>query len=269
MPNRMLLLIFRLGFYIGLLLGFYPMKYNEVLIQFETSKFWLTYSFFFIIGFSYLYLTSGIIAISLINPMVAIAFVNLTMLTIVITYIMQCIYNRKVVKFLNMLIRFIGEFERIIGDYSNDYQKLMWMFILKVNVIGAIAQYAVVSAMSHLFLFLTGERHYLSSIVISIAYILQTMIPNLFYGFLLIITFFYKLLNRRVMSLIGDANAVMQGFDSMKIQKYCDLSDRIEELMHLHKMLTKLTKFLNHICAIQLLISTINFFGVLVIVVCI
>lgn len=263
------LFIFLLKFVYGFIMifGLCPFRFDFEEKRFKTSMLMQLYSVFVVISFSYFYPTSGITVVSALNPLVAITFFNLSMTTICLTLFIQILHVNKIVRFLNDAIHFLYNFNKFIDRQKVNYLSSIFAIIFKIVVVNLTAQYACIDGVSSILTKMTGKKNYFAIFMVSVAYTLQSMIPNIFYGALLAVSFYLKQINEKIDEIVIQAKR-MSGADDNKYLKekvYCELSDRLDEMTTYHSRLIELTIRMNGLCSFQILLSITNFFGILLI----
>lgn len=248
------------------LLGMLPVRYCWRTATFHTSHWHCAYSLAVLAIFAYGYLTSALVAISAIHPLVAIVFVKLTLVTIAATVCMQCCRNRQLSSILNDAVRLATALDASVCTAGHTGPPLRHLFV-KVVLLNAMAQCALIRSLNFLVLALTGSPDYVAIAILSVAYFMQTMVPNMFFAAVLSVHFYLGRLNAAVSHAIATAQRVQNDRRSSVHAKqlaYCRISDRLDRLAELHLELTQLTLRLNAAHSLQLLSCTLNFFGVLV-----
>lgn len=135
-------------------------------------------------------------------------------------------------------------------------------------VINFIAQFALIKALHSLLILITGSHDYVAIFIVSVAYFMQSMVPNMFYAALQVADFYLNRINSEVRSIVRSVknfqdNKALSEF--AKTRQYCTYSDRLDELAEFHQCLTNLLVSLNDLFSLQLLFNTLNFFGIFVI----
>lgn len=264
-----LVVAIKCSYYFVSIFGMLPVKYNYKKFKFETSVLLTSYSLLILVAFSYTYLTSGVSVISSLNPLIAITFIYLSYSAICLTVMIQCLQRHKITRFLNRVQLFLHELKTVTNQYEVSYSQEIILILLKTVFINCLTQYAVISAVHSLLLQITGKRDYVAIFIMCVAYFMQTIISNLFYALILASAFYFKLINKKICRIIEGAqyamNIAQHGSNFLKLNQYLECSDRLDELAIIHRKLTNLTRSLNSLCSVQLLISTINFVGILVI----
>lgn len=225
------------------------------------------YSTFVVISFSYFYPTSGISVVSNLNPLVAITFFGLSMTTICLTLTVQIMHSHKIVQYLNDAIHFLFNFNKFIDRHRVNYLSSILAIIFKVIVVNLTAQYACIDGVNSILTQVTGKKDYFAIFMVSVAYTLQSMIPNIFYGSLLAISFYLERIKDNIDDIVEQAKWASNVDENkyMKEKIYCELSDRLDEITTYHSRLIVLTHRLNTLCSFQILLSITNFFGILLI----
>lgn len=134
-------------------------------------------------------------------------------------------------------------------------------FIVNVLLINALIIYASVGILSNLIDGSVTSKYWLITFFI-LPNVTVTVVPNIFYGFMLAITYHYRLLNHRLRNImhelyncnkptISATTGDRQNYFFMK--QSCHLSDEIDQLATLHEELTACTRTINRIFSVQLL----------------
>lgn len=266
--ERVCVFLLKFVYFFVSVIGLCPLIFDFEKKIFKTSIIMQIYSAFVVISFSYFYPTSGISIVSALNPLVAITFFNLSMTTICLTLFVQIMQSHKIVPFLNDAIHFLHAFNKFIDRHKVNYLSPIFAIIFKVGVVNLTAQCACIGGINAILTQVTGKKDYFAIFMMSVAYTLQSMIPNIFYGSLLAISFYLKQINDKIDDIVVQAKWASSNVDEKKYMKekvYCDLSDRLDEITSYHSRLIELTIRLNKLCSFQILLSITNFFGILLI----
>lgn len=247
--------------------GLCPFLFDFDRRRFKTSTVMQLYSTFVVISFSYFYPTSGISVVSALNPLVAITFFNLSMTTICLTLAVQIMHSHKIVQFLNDAIEFLYHFNKFIDRHKVNYLSSIFAIIFKIGVVNLTAQYACIDGINTILTQVTGKKDYFAIFMVSVAYTLQSMVPNIFYGSLLGVSFYLERINDKIEDIVEQANWASNVDENryMKEKVFCELSDRLDEITTYHSRLIELMIRLNKLFSFQILLSITNFFGILLI----
>lgn len=247
--------------------GLCPFRFDFEEKRFKSSTFMRLYSVFVVLSFSYFYPTSGISVVSTLNPLVAMTFFNLSMTTICSTLVIQIMHSEKIVELLNDAIRFLYDFNKFIDRHKVNYLTSICTLIFKTVFVNAMSQYACIDGVSTILTQMTGKKNYFAIFMVSLAYTLQTMIPNIFYGSLMAVSFYLEQISEKIDDIVVQAKRVsnVDANEYAKEKVYCELSDRLDEIIVHHSRLVELTIRLNGLCSFQILLSITNFFGILLI----
>lgn len=231
--------------------GFCPFQFNSKKFIFEINFFYYFYSILFYLVFAYLYLTSGLTIILKLNPLAMISFVYLSIMAITVTFIAQWFNAPGLVRIFNNEKLFLFELFSACG-YSKLFRESLLMILCKTLIVSAIAQIAVINGCIILGKLVTGHVDYLVIFIVSVAYFLQTLVPNIFYVTVLTSTFFYRQMNENILSFAKENDRKL-------------ISEKINRLAALHFRLTKVLNKINSVLSIQLLASTADFVAILII----
>lgn len=275
LKNRHLSALFTILYTFITLSGILPVRYDPATRQFRSSAWMLIHSTVVLCTFSYVYMTSGVTAISALNPLIAIVFTDLTLSSICITFALQCLNARRIVRTLNASVRLIGQLNATLlgcraDGWINDSDVigLLLRFGCKIVLVNGMAQWALITALYNLLLLITGKRDYSAIVIVSMGYFMQTMVPNMFFAVMLASRFYYERINAAVAATLTEVHRMEETVDRSEHFRqldFCRLSDRVDELAVQHERLTRLIGDINRVMSLQLLCSTINFFGILVI----
>lgn len=269
--KRIILLILKFSYLFCMGFGLCPFWYHFQRKTFETYWYHLMYPILVYTAFSYFYPTSGLAVISLLNPLVVVAFFYMTMANISVIFAMQCMNAKHIVKFLNQLIVFEDRLSILYArTIENQYLRPILLFLFKTVVVSCFAQLAVINCCIVLAQMLTGETDYFVIFIISVAYFLQTIVPNMFYTLVLHATFHYKQINREISKVVSDTRTVASSpaLRATAIDRrmvFFNLSERIDLIASCHGTLTTQIIKANNIFSKQLLVSSANFVGILII----
>lgn len=269
--KRLILLILKFSYGFCMSFGLCPFWYNPQRRSFETAWYHLVYPILVYTAFSYFYPTSGLAVISLLNPLVVVAFFYMTMATISVTFIVQCMNAKHIVNFLNQLIVFEDRSNILYAKtIENQYIRPILLFLYKTVLVSCFAQAAVINCCVILAQMLTGQTDYFVIFIISVAYFLQTIVPNMFYTLVLHTTFHYKQINREIENVVNETQKIASSATSVytpqeRRTKFFELSERIDLIASWHGILTTRIIEANGIFSKQLLMSSANFVGILII----
>lgn len=252
------------------LCGLVPFRYDKTANGFVTAWFdqiWPAVAYF---SFAYFYPTSGLSVISVLNPLVVVAFFYMTVTTISVIFLVQAINAKAICVLLNDIAILNGELykrERHLGD--KHYWPYVSLALAKILVVNVVAQSAVIYCCTTLAIMLTGKGDFFVVFLISWAYCLQTIVPNMFYVGVLGASFHYEQINREIVQILTKATQLAAGrrdFANETIREmYEKLSTKLDCLASLHSRLFHLIIRANDMCSLQLLVSTANFVGILLI----
>lgn len=261
------------AYYFAKVLGFFPVRFNSRCNRFQSSRRQVVYSCALLVAFAFTYLTSGVAIISALSPLIAIAFTNLSVTTICCTLLIQCKHYRSIAAFCNQSKDCIERLDRSLGTATTNCRPQLLRIAFKFFYVNFMAQYAVIKALHNLLVSITGSNDFVAIFIVSMAYFMQTMVPNIFFSVLQVFDFYIDQINREVQRVVDRAKCVEDNRRSTKFAKtfaYCSCSDRLDELAELHQSIVHLLGDLNGLCGPQLLLNILNFFGIFVIeVICI
>lgn len=128
---------------------------------------------------------------------------------------------------------------------------LVWLFFLKtifITIMIVCAEYQ-----KHNAGIVSADRNSLNGFVVIAHSIITCIIPNWFYGGMLVAYFCFRLLNIQLMA-IRDLAIEAVKTQHGRMRHFCALSDKLDELAILHMELCYLTKFFNRLFNLQICI---------------
>lgn len=263
-------LLLQIAYKFSRLCGLVPFRYDSTTKRFVTAWFdqiWPAIAYF---SFAYFYPTSGLSVISVLNPLVVVAFFYMTVTTISVIFLVQAINAKAICVLLNDISTLNSELyerERHLAD--KNYWPYVSLALAKILVVNVVAQSAVIYCCTTLAIMLTGKGDFFVVFLISWAYCLQTIVPNMFYVGVLGASFHYEQINKEICVVLMEATRLALGrrdFSSDSIREAFEkLSAKLDCLASLHSRLFHLITRANDMCSLQLLVSTANFVGILLI----
>lgn len=270
MNVRFIKTLLQFGYKFSRIFGLVPFRYNDETKTFVTAWFDIIYPVVVYLLFAYTYPTSGLSVVSVLNPLVVVAFFYMTVTTISVIFLVQCLNAQRICVFLNKAAHLNSElYERYRNFSGAHYRSHILLALTKTTVVNFLAQTAVAYCCTVLGQVLTGRVDYFVIFIISVAYFLQTIVPNMFYVGVLGGSFHYEQINREIIGVVAEAATVAHGcrdFESEEVREHFEeLTNRLNDIAVLHGRLTTLITTANSICSLQLLVSTANFVGILLI----
>lgn len=264
--HKIFLIILKISFWFCKLMGLCPFHYNSRKKIFDWSKLEIIYSIFIWVNFSYFYPTSGLSVVAHLNPLVVIAFFYLAMATITIVFAIQCWHAKQLARLLNKTRILLEEFLPFCQSIST-WQATQYglMFICKTMVTSGLAQIGSINCCTILCKIMTGKADYFVIFIVSFAYFLQTLVPNMFYTFILGASMQYHQLNEEIQRISEEAVQLMKNRYNNSTEQFHKLSRRLDYIASLHGKLTVHTKNVNNLFAWQLLVVIADFVAILLI----
>lgn len=267
--KHFILLMLKFGYGFCMCFGLCPFWFNFQRKSFETAWYHLVYPILVYCSFSYFYPTSGLTVISLLNPLVVVAFFYMTMVNISVIFLVQSMNANHIVNYLNELMEFEHRLNIIYKkSYGNQYLRPILLFLCKTVLVSCFAQVAVINCCVILAKMLTGQTDYFVIFIISVAYFLQTIVPNMFYTLVLVATFHYKQINREIENMVNEIQNIAASDAMYTMQErrtmFFNLSERLDLIANCHGTLTARIIEANDIFSKQLLVSSANFVGILI-----
>ena len=260
---------FSFVYFLAKSVGLMPAHFDAKRQRFEAAWYDLLWSMFIWLTFSYFFITSGLTQLRLVSQLAVISFYHMTIGTISVIFLMQCLNARGIARFLNGTKVLIGELRKIADIRKVNQTRPLLLMLLKTVVVNLLAQIAVVNCTNILNTILSGRVGYSVIVFVSLAYVLQALVPNMFYLSALCATAHFENINAEIERIIHQAHLLVKSEAELsslqKSVRYCELSDRLDCVAVLHYRLTSLLVDANRIFSVQLLVSTTNFVGFLII----
>lgn len=254
------------------LCGLVPFRYNSEEKSFVTAWYDLIWPSISYLLFAYFYPTSGLSVIAVLNPLVVVAFFYMTVTTISVIFIVQCLHSKKICTLLNDIAGLNKELVALARQcklVEGSYWPYIILALAKIVFVNLLAQMAVIYCCTTLGIMLTGHGDFFVVFLISWAYFWQTIVPNMFYVGVLGAYFHFEQINKEISVVIKEASSLAQcsrDFSDLKVKKqFGDLTRRLDVIALLHSRTVELVVRANNICSLQLLVSTANFVGILLI----
>lgn len=249
------------------LFGLCPIHYDSRKNAFDWSTLEMVYSMFICAMFSYFFPTSGLTTIAHLNPLVVIVFFYLVMVTITITFIVVFANVQKMTVLMNETKNLIDELQPFCRQTSNrQCFRAAISFICKTVVTSSIAQFGSTYCCIILCQMVTNDVDYFVIFIVSMAYYLQTIVPNMFYVFILCVSMAYNQLNAEIMEIAKRANFYAKYCNNSESSElFGKLSTHLDHIASLHGKLTAHTIKVNEMFSWQLLIVIGNFVAILLI----
>lgn len=261
---------FKIFFWFCKLFGFCPFHYNSRTKLYNSTWIEIFYSILIWANFCYFYATSGLSAVTRLNPLVVVVFFYLTMFTITVVIMIQCAHANRLANLSNEMSRLWQELRPFCSSLSGLHAfRYGMLFLCKIILTSGIAQAATIVCCSIITQMISGSVDYFVIFIVSVSYSMQILIPNMFYTFILGISMYYHQLNNEVEQIVNEISKfvnekhVIRGAD--QFDHHIQISQRLDCIATLHAKLTTLSSKVNDVFSLQLLITICNFFAIIVI----
>lgn len=244
--------------------GVCPFYYDSSSESFNWTKWDIFYSIFIWANFSYFYPTSGLNVVAHLSPLVVIAFFYLAMTTITIVITMQCWNVKKLTILMNETMWLFEELLPFCSSISTGQAVRygIW-FVGKIFITSGLAQIASINCCTIICKTMLGKVDYFVIFIVSVAYFLQTLVPNMFYTFILGISIQYHQLSGEIKKIVRQNNFMMK--NNCANDFFDMLNKRLNYIASLHGKLTIHALKVNKIFSWQLLIMITNFVAIILI----
>lgn len=255
------------------ILGLCPIHYDLQKSAFVWTWYEILYSLLVWMNFSYFYWTKTLNLIAHLNPILVFTYFTLNLLTIATIFVVQCLNAGKLANLLNQLTELLRNELNAIRESITLWQFIRYgiRFFQKILFINAISMAATMIFCDTLSNIVTGQLDYFVNFVMSLAYILQMLIPNIFYAFILVISIHLRQLNVEIQKAHNQANELQSvrsfGSDSWPNpnNQLNQLCQRLDHLSKLHSKIEMITRHVNQVFSWQLLIVIANLINIILI----
>lgn len=251
------------------LLGLCPFHYNSRKDAFNWTWSEILYSVFIWINFAYAYPTA-LSDFRGLDSMIVWTFFYFAMITITIVFVVQCLHAKKLTDFLNETLHLMRDLQPFSEKIST-LNAIRWgfMFACKTIFIGGIGQIITVFFCVNVSKIVAENINFFVIFVVSMANFLQTLVPNMFYTFILGVSIQYHQLNAEIQLIVDQAKLLTMTKYDIKMQnssfQFIQLSKRLKHVASLHGKITMLTKKVNQVFSFQLLVVITNYVAILLI----
>lgn len=257
----------RLFYWMCKLFGLCPLHYTFQKIAFVWTWRDIFYSILVWLIFAYFYFYTGQRFRGQINPLLTIAVVYFSIFTITVMFLVQCLHANKLTNLLNTTIELWRQVNAICKSLSvRQTIRYGWKFFGKVFLVSSIAELASFAIGSELSDNVTETIDSTAFITISIGYIVQTLVPNMFYVFILTISIQYDQLNNEIRKIVHQATEISTtDCNRRRNDVLIVLSQQLDRIASLHAKITAHANITNRVFSLQLLVIIGNFVAIILI----
>lgn len=242
------------------ILGLFPIHYNSQKKLFTWTWREIVYSTLISLNFSYFYWTNVYNLFIHLNPIVVFAYFLFNLCTLAAIFVVQCLHVGKLANLLNQLAVLLkNEFNNIQKSLS------LWQiirsgmrFFQKIIFINGIATAATMVFCETLCKIVTGKIDYVVIFVMSMMYILQMLIPHMFYAYILVISIHLRQLNAEIQKIRNKVSVLGTNDDGGTTpnlnDRFIELNHRLGHLFKLHRKIGTITRQVNQVFSFQLLV---------------
>lgn len=262
--------VLNISYHVVTLSGFLPVRYDRETQTFRSPAWIRYYSITIVAIFAYSYLNSPIAAIWTTNTIISIVYPYITLASICSLFALQLFKHRTIVSVLNQSALGIHLLNSGLRNAPKwvDYRSAVPRLLLKTVLINALAQWAISGVVRDL---LTTTHHltcdWISVGTCSMAYIMQSIVTNVFFAGMLTSHFYFVRINREVADAMRDAMNVQKNdahSPYAKQVRFCQISERLDVLAELHQQLTELTNAWSCVHSLQLFGSAMHVFSIVI-----
>lgn len=259
-------IVIKLFYWYCKLLGLCPVHYDFQQNAFVWTWYEIFYSVLIWMNFSYFYWTRVLNLIKYLNPVLVFIYFTLNLLTLATVFLVQCFNAGKLAELLNQLLDLLQNECKAIRDTFTLWQIVRYgaRFFQKIIFINGVAMAATMIFCETLSMIVTGQIDYFVNLVMASAYILQMLIPNMFYAFILVISIHLRHLNVEIQKFHHQANELITvpcaGIDGLRnrYNQLNKLSQRLEDMSKIHCKIEIIVRHVNQVFSWQLLITIYN-----------
>lgn len=247
------------------LLGLCPFHYNSRKDAFNWTWLEILYSVLVWMNFAYFY-PAGIWFFRVFDSLIVWSFFYFSLITITIVFAVQCVHVKPLTDLLNETIHLMRDLQPFTAKISTiNAFRCGILFAFKTIFIGGTLQMVSVVFCINMSKMLTDQVDYFVIFLVLIAYFLQTIVPNIFYTFILGVSIQYQQLNAEIQNIADQATLLTKTNYGNKTQysrsslHFIELSNRLKHVASLHGKITMLTKKVNQVFSFQLLVLITNY----------
>lgn len=197
---------------------------------------------------------------------------------LLIIFVSQYSQLKKLMQMTAIAFRVLSKVQTLCLDSPKSYLRLLLLFTVKTVGLQLVEACLLVR---HLLVIVPQLRN---SPMTMLCWLypswVVSLLPEVIFGMMLILSYHFRLLNHRMNKIINTSWTTItrcnhnhnKGWSrkphpkwGIRMQTFCDLSDRLDEIAVLHQELSTLTKLMNRTISIQLLIWTIWMVSLLII----
>lgn len=258
--------VIKLFYWYCKVLGLCPIHYDVQRGAFIWTWHEIFYSLLIWMSFSYFYWTRVLNLIKYLNPILVFIYFSLNLLTIATVFGLQCLNAGKLANVLNQSIDLLqNEFKAIRETFTLwQINRCGFQFFQKIIFFNGIAMTATMIFCEILSEIVNGQADYFVNFVMSMAYVLQMLVPNIFYAFILVISIHLRQLNIEIQKVHSETNELLTarsvGIDGLPNRNYqmMQLIQRLDHLSKLHGKIEIIAREVNQMFSWQLLITICN-----------
>lgn len=258
--------VLKLFYWYCKVLGLCPIHYDVRSGAFIWTWYEIFYSLLIWMSFSYFYWTRVLNLIKYLNPILVFIYFTLNLLTIATVFVVQCLNAGQLANVLNQFIELLQNDFKAIRETFTLWQinRCGFRFFQKIIFFNGIAMTATMIFCEILSTTVNGQVDYFVNFVMSMAYVLQMLVPNIFYAFVLVISIHLRQLNVEIQKVHNETNELLTahsvGIDGLPRRNYqmTLLSQRLDHLSKLHAEIEIIARQVNQMFSWQLLITICN-----------
>lgn len=255
------ILKFILIFYYILLkfLGLFPYKYNEEKNTFHITWIQLLHSILTLFCISILYLISINTIIKNMQKnvysdriqIIGSVFLQFILCSLLSIYLIQYFNLRKLKKLLHNVIIFTVKISKLYCVYDDKFKNELFMLIVQSLVIPLIHLNLSATITNNSVYCLKKKSTILFFLI---PYGILTILPNCFYGIMLGIRFYLKLISKQMLKIMKTASIIIaknnidiNDYQYRQMKIFCELSDALDEC---HNFYMDMAKLINEFCCV-------------------
>lgn len=252
------------GLFSGQVFGLWPFFFDRRRMIFSSAWYLRGYSIVMVLTTLYFCLTNYTTTIgerksrtyNLTNQI----FTGIMTTVLVMYFVAQHLNHRKIHQLLPVAIRLMGKLALINEDLP--YMHMLMVFFFKTMLLDSAIIFSSISYAS------TREN----SILRVIAYwvvpnLMISVVPDLLFATMQIVRYYFIVINRRMEAIMAsvreltispiDSGTLIPVKNHLRMKRFCELSDRIDDIAVLHLELCSLTKSITRLYSTQLLAWTV------------
>lgn len=251
----------KVGLFILQITGLWPFSYNRHTKKFKFLWYFTIFPIIIIVYpllvllFWSKYISNELYGKNVVVQVLSVGFVVFNSFNFIFMFINHYLQFNEIKVLIVKSHKVINELNSELDKSKFEYGKLLLKYTLKTVILMVILVYSVVNSMARYTRF---EDNYVMYIMSTMPNIIMKLHPDIFYGGLILMEFYLKQINGKVLSVLTKAKNLSENIDRneqkryQKMINYCELSDQLDRLCVLQSSVIEISKSFTQICSFQI-----------------